>query len=63
MSEKTQLEALHCPFCRGKSRVFFKRISNRRSGYFVECLSCEVRQGKPSPSPEAAITDWNQRAK
>lgn len=57
-----RLESFACPFCRGDSRVYFRRMSRLRSGYFAECLSCGVRQGKPSPSIEAAVAAWNRRA-
>nr|WP_237426659.1 Lar family restriction alleviation protein [Delftia sp. CH05] len=52
-----------CPFCGGPVRVLFKRVSNRRSGHFAECRTCEVRQGQPQPSRDAAVENWNRRAK
>jgi hypothetical protein len=61
MAESAPLKALPCPFCGCNCRVFFKRISNRRSGYFAECLFCEVRQARPAPTRDAAVEAWNCR--
>lgn len=54
-------DPLPCPFCGGPVRVLFRRVSNRRSGHFAECRSCEVRQGQPQPNRDAAVENWNQR--
>lgn len=55
-------DPLPCPFCGGPVRVLFRRVSNRRSGHFAECRTCEVRQGQPQPCRDAAVKNWNRRA-
>lgn len=49
-----------CPFCKATETTFIEEPFGSQKRWSVRCIVCGAQSG-PSPSPEAARTNWDLR--